>query len=539
MKKRPTPWRPALAGLLLALLVGASGFQPEGLDIPTDSSDADAPSEGEGSGESQDPLAAFTAHLDERIPALMEAHRVPGVSVALVHQGERVWSRAYGQADPSQRRPMTLDAVYRTEAISKSVTAWGVMKLVQEGRIVLDEPVVRYLPAWTFPESPFPAEEVTVRRLLSHTAGLPSGTLGPGYPPDGEIPTLRDEVAAEAWLVRPPGGEFLYSNVGYHLLELLIEEVTGRDFARYMEEEVLAPLGMRHSGFAWSPAFGPAMPVGHDLRGSPVPPHVDPGKAAGGLFATVEDVARFVAAGMTDAYYRDLSVLDAESLWEMYTPMWERSGVYEVVADGYGFGHLVEYLFDGRQAVFHGGRGYGWTTHFHSVPEAGAGIVILTNSQRSWPLIAEVLTDWAEWGGFGPVGMGRIALAVTALWVLLGIVALALVWQVIRVAWGLLAGTRRFAPLAGGARVRGSIKLTLVIVLAGGLWWSATQDQLLVTWVFPEGAGWLWGILLGLAAVLLLSVLFPRRPAALPSDAVAAEEVLEAGDRALNVKPLP
>jgi CubicO group peptidase (beta-lactamase class C family) len=528
------------SGLILILLgshpgLGAGAGGGEG-DVPPPSG-VEAVEDGVSA--SQDPLASFTAWLDRRLPALMEAHRVPGVSVALVHDGERVWSRAYGMADPARGLAMTLDAVYRAEAISKSLTAWGVMRLVQRGRIGLDDPVAPHLTSWAFPDSPFPVEEVTVRRLLGHTAGLPLGPIGEGYPPEAERPSLREHLTAHARLARRPGSEFDYSNVGYHLLELLIEEVTGQDFGRYMEEEILAPLGMRFSSFDWSPELGALMPVGHDLRGNPVPPYVYPGRAAGGLLATVEDVARFVAAGLVDGHFRDQGPLSAESLWEVYTPLWEqRPGVYDMVADGYGLGHLVEYIFDGRQAVFNGGPGHGWMTHFHSVPESGAGMVILTNSQRSWPLISEVVAEWAEWEGFGRIGMGRIALAATFLWGLVGLIGLVALWEVVRVTRGLLNGRRRFAPFAGGVRMRTVARAAIVAMLAGGLWWSATGDHLILISAFPAGAGWLWGAVLGLAVILLLSTLFPRRPAGIPADAVGGEEVMEPSERALNVKPL-
>src|SRR5690606_4714147 len=178
----------------------------------------------------------------------------------------------------------------------------------------------------------------------------------------------------EARLVAEPGTLFMSSNVGYALLELLVEEVTGRDFADYMRDEVLLPLGMRDSTFAWDDAHGAAMPTGYDLRGSPVAPYLYPARASGGLLATVEDVGRFVA-------------------------------------DGYAAGRFVEGLQGGRRAVWHGGQGHGWMSHFHAVPEAGVGIVILTNSQRSWPLMAEVLDDWARWHGLGRVGMSAITTA--------------------------------------------------------------------------------------------------------------------------------
>jgi CubicO group peptidase (beta-lactamase class C family) len=110
-------------------------------------------------------LQEFTAYLDERIPALMKDYGIPGVSIALVQKGETTWSNAYGYADLENRRKMTTDTYCRVESISKSVTAWGVMKLVEQGKIELDRPVGQYLKNWKLPESQFSEEKVTVRQL--------------------------------------------------------------------------------------------------------------------------------------------------------------------------------------------------------------------------------------------------------------------------------------------------------------------------------------------------------------------------------------
>jgi CubicO group peptidase (beta-lactamase class C family) len=189
-----------------------------------------------------DAVAVFSDHLEHRIPRLIDRYGVPGASVAFVLEGEPVWSGAYGYADVERRRRMTIDAICRAESISKSVTAWGVMRPVERGLVDPDAPVERYLGGWRLPESGYSPEEVTTRRLLSGNAGMPLGPIGKGaeYPPSAEMPSLRDYLDREARPMRKPGSGFAYSNVGFNLLELLIEQVTGRGFADYMADEVLA-----------------------------------------------------------------------------------------------------------------------------------------------------------------------------------------------------------------------------------------------------------------------------------------------------------
>lgn len=132
------------------------------------------------------------------------------------------------------------------------------------------------------------------------------------------------------------------------------------------------------------------MPVGYDLKGNPIPVYVYPSKASGRLFATVDDIAAFAAAGM--------------------------------------------------KAVSHGGQGGGCMTHFYLVPETGDGMVILTNSQRSWPFFASLFNDWARWSGFSSVGMGKVALGNRILWGLITLIGLTAPWQALRLGMGLASG---------------------------------------------------------------------------------------------------
>lgn len=456
-----------------------------------------------------DSLGEFTAHLDERIPALMKAYDIPGATIALVQKGRMTWSGAYGYADRESGRKMTTDTYCRVESISKSVTAWGVMKLARQGIIELDKPVANYLKSWRLPESPFSEEKATVRQLLIHTAGMPLGDFMERYPPQQDIPSLKTHLSKAAVLIQEPGSPFSYSNTGYNLLELLIEEVTGRDFAEYMEHEVLVPLGMTHSSFIWSEAFQPAVPVGYGINGSPIPVYVYPGKASGGLFASVGDIAAFAAAGMIDYSPTGRGVLTPGDIRQLYTPMVNKVGVYSLVFDSYGMGHYLETLPNGNQAVVNGGQGGGVMTFFEFVPETGDGLVLLTNSQRSWPFFGYVMDDWAKWCGFGSVGMSKIIGAQTGLWVFIGLIGLIIVWQAWALGRGLISSRRRFAPLSKHSRLLRLIECCISVTLLSVLLWCLNQDYLFISSVFPIASGWLGLSVFLFAAALLLSAMFP------------------------------
>ncbi|MFO8064990.1 MAG: serine hydrolase domain-containing protein [Spirochaetia bacterium] len=484
----PARARSRVTVMLLVLAAFAAGC-----DAGRDAG-ASAPKESTGPGSS---VGALSQQLDDRVPRLMERYDIPGVSIAVVENREPAWAGAYGYADLAEERPMTTDAVCRAESISKSVTARAVLKLIEEGRIDPDAPVERYLESIDIPDGRFAAEGVTVSRLLSNTAGLPLGRVGPAveYAPGSEMPSKRSYLAEEVRLVQEPGAGFIYSNVGFNLLELVVENVSGQGFESYMKEAVLEPLGMREASYAWEERLSGLMPTGYELDGTPVPPYVYPVNGSGGLFADTEDLARFVIATME----------------QQHTPLVEIPGLFGFAADAYGVGHFIETLPDGRRAVWHGGQGHGWMTHFHAIPETGDGIVILTNSQRSWPFMSSVLTDWARWSGAGRVKFGIIVWASRVLRAALALVVLGALARAYRLAREVIRRERRVAPLSPVARVSRAIQAGAGALVIGSLAWTVSQPYIFVSSIFPATAGPAGWSLLFAGIVLLAGSLLPRR----------------------------
>lgn len=453
-------------------------------------------------------LENFTVYLNETIPEIMDDYDVPGMSIAVIQKGETVWTNAYGYADVERKIKMKSGDVFRVESISKSVTAWGVMKLVEKGQIDLDAPIQKYLGEWKLPESEYSAREITVRKLLSHNAGMPLGTIGNEYLPDGFIPSLRETLADEAVLEKEPGSGFSYSNAGFNLLELIIEEVSGKDFAEYMNEEIFLPLGMKNSSFVWNDSLCATLPVGYDLNGKAVEAYVYPAKASGGLFAAVSDVARFVSAGMIAEDENARVLLKRKAIYELYSPRVEIPGIFGAVADSYGYGHFIEELPDGRRAVWHGGQGHGWMSHFHFVPQSGDGIVILTNSQRSWPVIAQILNDWAEWSGAGSVKMRRILYGIFAMRVLIWTLILFSISYASLLIYEIRRGRRTISFQSNSGLLWRGLKAFTGIVIIAALIWAWFQPYLIVSSIFPVLSVWAGYSLFVFALILVSSSLF-------------------------------
>jgi len=428
--------------------------------------------------------------ISDAVQTRMTRDGVPGVVVVVLENGAPVWTRAFGHTDPATGRAMTADALFRVESISKPVTAWGAMLLAETGRLDLDAPIADCLKRWQPPEGTPP---LTPRQLLSHTAGISLGDFAARYAPDAPRPGLAEHLAEDFLILAPAPAAFSYSDTGFNLLELVIEDCTGEDFAAFMNREVLGPLGMEHAGFDW-PDVG--MPRGHDLHGRPVAPYVYPGRASGGLFATADDVARFAAAAMDGT---DRDVLSPSGVVELRRPVVAVDGLFGFAADGYGLGHFTETLSDGRTAVWHGGQGYGWMSHLHLVPETGDGIVILSNSQRAWPLFADVLRVWSESLGVQPVGMTRVIWAETAARVAiagLGIVAA-------RALWVAVTGASRNGAVRA---IAGTASATLTV------WplWAAGQDYLFLFSILPGLWPWLAGSC-GIAGLCLAALALGRQ----------------------------
>lgn len=458
--------------------------------------------------EHNDSLSHFTEHLDRRIPTLIEAYDIPGVSLAIVDEGKVVWTKAYGYADVKAGKKMSSNDYMRVESISKSVTAWGVMKLEEQGKIDLYTPISHYLSSWELPESPYNEEQITIKQLLSHTSGMYIGDFLARYNPKEKRPTLEETLTKEAILINEPGMKFSYSNVGYNLLELMIEQVTKMDFAEYMSSEVLLPLGMKNSSYDWNKEFS-QMPKGYNLKGEVIEPYVYSYKASGGLTATVEDIGLFVSSQMQE-YNSSIEVLNNQSITEIRTSTVDKLGLYSLVFDTYGYGCYIENLPDGKKAIAHGGQGAGWMTHYHAVPQTGDGIVILTNSQRSWPFISYMLCDWSKWCGLPSLGMERIYVGIIASWVFMGLVWFICLIQLWRIIEGYVVKTRRFTLSARWSVLR-IVKIILAAVICIALLWCMGQDYLFVSSVLPIVSGWLCVSGFIIAGVLILSALFPKQ----------------------------
>ncbi|MEM7050879.1 MAG: serine hydrolase [Acidobacteriota bacterium] len=337
----------------------------------------------------------FRSWLEGAVPELLDQALTPGVGVALIEKGELAWVQGWGHADVAADRPVEADTGFNIGSISKTVAAWGVMKLVEEGRLDLDTPVSQYLTRWQLPPSEeFDADGVTIRRLLSHTAGLSLHGY-PGFGPDAELPSVEESLSGatngsgDVHLMLAPGTEFDYSGGGYTLCQLLVEEVTGESFQDYLRATVLRPLGMERSDYELTSEILAGSATAYDNWGDITPNPRFTAQAAAGLHTTTRDLATFALAALAGpaGEVPGRGILAPETIAEMIVPA-PASG------DNYGLGYSVAEGPGGRQVVGHGGANRGWQSVFWIEPESGDGLVVVTNGSNGRWVVSQIENAW-------------------------------------------------------------------------------------------------------------------------------------------------
>ncbi len=343
----------------------------------------------------------------------MQHYRVPGLSLAVVNNGEIEWAGGYGVMEAGGNRPVTTETLFQAASISKPVTALGALALVQQGQLELDRNVNELLKTWQLPENEFTVEQkVTLRRLLSHSAGLTVHGF-PGYADGDEIPSiyqvLNGEPPANTEPVRVdvvPGTLWRYSGGGTTLAQLILMEATGELFHTLMHRLVLEPVGMASSTYEqplpqarWAQAA-----TAHQMSGEPYPGrwHTYPEQSAAGLWTTPTDLARYVIE--LQKSYRGASnkVLGVDLAREMLRLQIENWGIGPSLGGS------------GEAAWFsHGGSNAGFRCEMIGFIHSGQGVTVMTNGDNGGDLCGEVVRAVATaygWTEFLQVVKRRIDL---------------------------------------------------------------------------------------------------------------------------------
>ena len=343
--------------------------------------------------------------------------KTPGVSIAVINNGAIEWARGYGVSETGTATAVTPRTLFQAASISKPVAALAALRLVAQGKLALDQDVNERLVGWKVPASDAAKDQkVTLRRLLSHSAGLTVHGFG-GYPADAPLPTVQQildgEKPANSAAVRidvVPGSLWRYSGGGYTVMQQLLTDATGQPFPALLADLVLGPVGMIDSTYA-QPLPGDrraAAASGHRANGTLLPGryHTYPEMAAAGLWTTPTDLARFLLE-IQRAVRGQSTVLSAALAREMIT----------VQRGSYGLGLSLEGT--GPDASFgHGGSNAGFKCQMVAFVEGGRGAVVMTNGDQGGRLAAEVLRAVSAeygWPSFKPRQKTVVAVDAAAL----------------------------------------------------------------------------------------------------------------------------
>lgn len=297
------------------------------------------------------------AVLPDYIPSLMDRSRVPGLAIAIVKDGEILYDQGFGVKNTRTLAPVTENTVFAAASLSKPLFAYGVLKLVEQGKLDLDTPLTKYT------KKPYISDPklklITARMVLSHTTGFPNWS--------GDAPPSIQRI---------PGSRFGYSGEGYLYLQKVVEEITNQSLDRYMRNQVFSPLEMNESSYVWRPDYQTLASNGHDRSGTPFPvPKTTKAISAGSLRTTAGDYAKFLRGMMTPGSV-DSPLLTAETLKKMLTPQVNLSLLID-----WGLGWGLERTYNGS-FFWHLGDAGIYKSFALASNNLKTGLVILTNSEN-------------------------------------------------------------------------------------------------------------------------------------------------------------
>ncbi len=323
-----------------------------------------------------------------------DKYSIAGGFVGLI-DGENLYGKPIGFADIDNARPVTGETAFNIGSVSKPISAWGVLALAQDGHIDLDTPVGQYLDQWVLPHSKYDLDQITVRRLLWHTAGINiHGYAGyesldepirqpfrpVKYAPNSLAEASRTNYPLQ--VIREPGTARVYSGGGYAILQMLIEDISGMPFADYMRERILVPLEMSNSDF--TPDRVATKANAYNIRGDRLPDMQFLALAPAGLYTSGNDLGAFLLAQMSDRE----TALSSANIATMLAPT-EINNAYAI--------SYTRQSFEEGFLYGHGGNNSSWHAQVYFVPQTRQGFYFLTNSTTGAQWEIDLSCSWKSW----------------------------------------------------------------------------------------------------------------------------------------------
>lgn len=327
-------------------------------------------------------LAGCSLNSDTEVDNLFKDYRAagkPGASVMVIKEGDPVLIRTYGLASLEGQEPVRTFTNFRLASVTKQFTATAVLMLVAEGKLALDESIRQY-----FPEFPAFTGEITIRQLLQHTSGIEDyePIYGDAYPEQILDRGVVEIISLTEGTYFPPGTEYRYSNSGYAILAILVEDVSGQSFPKFLNQRIFAPLGMVNTvAYRRGENDVPNRALGYTVDGDLVEETDQSAWSAvvgdGGIYSSLEDLF------LWDQALYDNDLLPAELWAAAWTPGKE----------DYGFGWRID-DYKGHRRLHHSGSTSGFRNFMQRFPEEELTVIVLTN--RAGPDVAPLAEQIAD-----------------------------------------------------------------------------------------------------------------------------------------------
>lgn len=324
--------------------------------------------------------------FDKKIKLLMRLSHIPSLSISIIKNNTNQWSKAYGYSNVRNKIPAKNDSVYMIASISKTFAATAILQLYEQGLFDLDDNICEYLP-FDLKNPKYPDVNITFRMLLSHHSSLSRFLIGVGsffaiigtpneWLKEFLVPTGRYYIP-QIWKNYPPGEKYLYSDLGFEIIEYLVERISKQPFDKYCKEHILEPLNMSNSSYHLKDyELDKIATLYMWILGMYIPlPMVEISSyAAGGLRSTVIDLSKYLLMHMNNGTYDGVKILDEKTIKEMHTP--------QLGHDSYGLGWVNTqtsegYIYGGHTGKIFGVRAEMWYRRFENT-----GVIMLWNECR-------------------------------------------------------------------------------------------------------------------------------------------------------------
>lgn len=318
--------------------------------------------------------------LEELIQTTLATDKLAGLAVGLVQANAVVYTKGFGVRNLATGEPVTAESLFHMASVSKPFSATAIMQLVEQGKVTLEDPVIKHLPYFTLADERYP--EITIRQLLNHTSGMPDTEDYEWEQPQTDEGALEryTRSLADQTLLGAPDEQFAYSNMAFEVLGDLIAKVSGLSFESYIKTQILTPLGMYQSTFLRSevPAALATTPhVGTErAEVSPVYPYNRAHAPSSTLHSNAVEMCRWALANLNHGELDGARILQPASYDLLFQP-------YREMGSGWSIGlSWFHANYKGHARISHGGDDPGYVTYIAMFPTQQAALAIMANSDE-------------------------------------------------------------------------------------------------------------------------------------------------------------